>query len=799
MHVEQLKIEDDNLQKQQQQLEEKHILTGDNIANKTIDNIEDLDDDDMASQLNPDAKEFVPTSPIRSAPLSPFGNNNGVGNGGLLHVDHLLVNDRILAQSPRKNGTTQMDIIDIPSESEFDNEISKRPADIHDGDNLDNSFTEYKRPESSSSQCSEEELNPKEAMNIDEKRQEYDMMEMDSGNVVITPSAPPSLSIDDIHFIVANNDNKDDVIVIVGNDNNVALTNGDVITTPTSASSSEIGNANANYIDLLTQSHREQDPMSVSFYNDGTDAATNPFQTSVVDLNAVHVLPDFNETDVVESNNDIFEQQPQQHQSQNDFADEISKPEDDQYTPISETKHFDTQFETVHNESDVPESQQQQQEQLSETNELTSTFNNLALSDAATISPQFEAEDFVENIKNQCNDKYIDSGLSPNANEFNPFNDVSSSVSWQQTPTTTNDNVVDLDMMMIKKSINDSAESDLCLQDNSNKIITTENEPAVVITTTTTTETLNLLDDYEAATESDICMNNSTEPQLILMPEPSQPDLVILPNDPIDEPPAIIEEETKVAAAVDDKTPIESIPEPITSATNLKDDVSVALVTEDIPKVSAEDAAKAAAAVAAVAALVSATTVAAVAPAKKIVSQTKTTAKKSDIKSTKSAPIVTARKPTAAAPKSTLSSAKSLSAAKATSSSVVTEKLPPPIARPRTTAALSAAAPSVTAAPKIGIVEKKSTSSLTTTTSTTAATKKSPINGELKSNRTVLKKTSTGTDATAKSSSLSSSSSTSTATTVTKTATARSALTTKSASSTKPQTILVSRTATATK
>lgn len=124
-------------------------------------------DEDMDTKLNPDAKEFVPTSPQRTSVNSPFS------NGGPFRPD-LFGDDPLLAQSPRKGNTQPMDDIELPIENDF-SEISQRPSELAgslsgyqngvstpNGDGLD-------RPGSSNSQCSYQEMNLKEAMHADEK------------------------------------------------------------------------------------------------------------------------------------------------------------------------------------------------------------------------------------------------------------------------------------------------------------------------------------------------------------------------------------------------------------------------------------------------------------------------------------------------------------------------------------------------------------------------------------------------------------------------------------------------------
>lgn len=794
MHVEQLKAEEDQ------------IAAGDNTLNKT-------EDDDMESQLNPDAKEFVPTSPIRSTPISPF--NNG---GSVLQV---INNDRILAQSPRKNGSTPMENIEMPSEDDFINDIEKRPADVDDGTNLDNSFTEFKRPGSSSSANSYEELNLKEAKQVDEKIQEYGITD---SIMAATPSAPPS---EEISSPIAES--------IV--DSVAVLTNGSA-TTP-----SDVGNA--NYIDLLTQSHREQDPMGVSFYDDGTNATANPFEP--IDLNAVHVLPEDQELDFEsdKENNPNFVQKDENLitngvgtgelvSPQQDVHDEISKPEDDQYTPVSETKGFDDMLQSNNtqsyhlNESDVPESELMIADaapiiEAADQVDLISGLNALTMSDA-TLSPQFEAEHFVESIKEaQSDDKYTESGLSPNAEEFRPFG-VANGDEFL---------VSDLSSSDVKESpIEDSAESDVCLLENLNQLVTPDEHDDFVAKTPETTaadEKDTDLDLIDEAAESDTCMLG--EAQLISMPEASQPDLIVIPSDPVgfdetemvvdDRQPAYIESqqvdtikittEDIVSVATD---PVPTVKEECITETvapsQESDIITASMATEvagtepiepmmipdvlpvksivddtNIPSVSAEDAARAAAAVAAATAL----TVAAgsVATKKTNVSQIKPTAKKADTKSTK-APLSTVptkkATTTTLAPKSAPLPAKA--PVKAASLTSTTAKAPPPIARPRTVVSSTST--------KAGAIEKKPTTSATSGTAAVASARKPLANGEVKSNQSVLnlKKTSSETKTNSATAAVLTTKSSAT-TTITKTTTARSTLITKSAPS-KPTTILVTRT-----
>lgn len=127
-------------------------------------------DDDMDTQLNPDAVEFVPLSPTASAPLNSFANAAITSN----RPDLL---DDVVSQSPRKATAPVMDDITLPRDNDF-TEISQRPSELF-GDELNVSNGNGAsaegngalRPGSSSSQCSYQEMNLKEAMHGDEKQE----------------------------------------------------------------------------------------------------------------------------------------------------------------------------------------------------------------------------------------------------------------------------------------------------------------------------------------------------------------------------------------------------------------------------------------------------------------------------------------------------------------------------------------------------------------------------------------------------------------------------------------------------
>lgn len=231
-------------------------------------NDEDLEE--MDSQLNPDAKEFVPVSPQRTSVSSPFGNG--------LHNRFDLMDDEVVSQSPRKGSTLVMDDnIVLPAENDF-TEISQRPSELvanelnfdnvvpaengggGGGDGDGDGLKESKRPESSSSQCSYQEMNLKEAMHGDEK-QELDAEVHEADNLFGVSDAVPT-------------------------------TNGGDQT-------------------FLTEEH----PMNMSFYKDENNPFAAP-ESQEVDMNAVQPLPDYIDD----------ENQENQENQENEFVDYVAQP-----------------------------------------------------------------------------------------------------------------------------------------------------------------------------------------------------------------------------------------------------------------------------------------------------------------------------------------------------------------------------------------------------------------------------------------------------------------------------------------
>lgn len=114
-------------------------------------NDDDLNENSAATKLNPTAAEFVPRSP--SSPVPSVQNPN-----------LLLLEDAVVAQSPKPSNKNNdvvsalMENINVPSEGEFEAEISHRPHETEDMTDFIASHTEN--------------LNPKEAAQSDEKLEE---------------------------------------------------------------------------------------------------------------------------------------------------------------------------------------------------------------------------------------------------------------------------------------------------------------------------------------------------------------------------------------------------------------------------------------------------------------------------------------------------------------------------------------------------------------------------------------------------------------------------------------------------
>jgi len=133
--------------------EERHVV--DDIEKDLQLEVDSEDTNDMDSQLNPEAKEFVPLSPVRNEFSSPPPENvrspfiNQILSG---------LGDAVVSQSPRKGDIPVMEDVQVPEENVFEKEADERAHEIN---LLDDNFQRIESPQ--------EELNLKEAMQTDDK------------------------------------------------------------------------------------------------------------------------------------------------------------------------------------------------------------------------------------------------------------------------------------------------------------------------------------------------------------------------------------------------------------------------------------------------------------------------------------------------------------------------------------------------------------------------------------------------------------------------------------------------------
>lgn len=133
--------------------EERHVL--DEIEKDLQLEVDTEDTNDMDSQLNPEAKEFVPLSPVRNEFSSPPPENvrspfiNQILSG---------LGDAVVSQSPRKGDIPVMEDVQVPEENVFEKEADERAHEIN---LMEDNFQRIESPQ--------EELNLKEAMQTDDK------------------------------------------------------------------------------------------------------------------------------------------------------------------------------------------------------------------------------------------------------------------------------------------------------------------------------------------------------------------------------------------------------------------------------------------------------------------------------------------------------------------------------------------------------------------------------------------------------------------------------------------------------
>lgn len=286
----------DNEEPVTKQIDKELQLT---IESKTSADVERVRPDslslEMASKLNPEAKEFVPiSSPTRSNPTSPVANAPSMLPNSYLMLD----DDTVVAQSPKKCSTT-MDNIDVPEEDAFQHEMNNRPHELEKPSEYVNGSAEISaRSHSPASEPSYQELNLKEAMQADEKL-EHDY---NDEKQVVPEDSPSELS---------------------------------------------------NEQNILHVLNKEQDPMNMSFY-EGRDEA---LLGNSDELNKVHVLPE--EEDDEQPNEDDDKIQADDcvvsaHDGKpSDDKGEIVEPETASHTTLEE-EQYDESKPTVHEEPSAP-------------------------------------------------------------------------------------------------------------------------------------------------------------------------------------------------------------------------------------------------------------------------------------------------------------------------------------------------------------------------------------------------------------------------------------------------------------
>ncbi|CAO1316237.1 unnamed protein product [Diamesa serratosioi] len=252
--------------------------------------------EEMASQLNPDAKEFVPVSPVRSGHSSPFENGNGMVNPMLTNLDD------VVSQSPRKGEFQQMDNIQVPDENDFDQEANSRPHEVKQVGQNGN----HKRSDSFGSN-GYEELNLKESMQRDDKL-DYEYKDE------IEQSSAPSAFFEESQISIQANFGDDTM----------------------ASDYKQLESSFDQY--SSTFSNKIDDPMNRSFYEGRDDNIMSEFAAQSSDiLNKVQPIPSF----------DDFETLDQRPEADHAFG-ESDKPESDLIEEGSVTKMMDTsdQFES---------------------------------------------------------------------------------------------------------------------------------------------------------------------------------------------------------------------------------------------------------------------------------------------------------------------------------------------------------------------------------------------------------------------------------------------------------------------
>lgn len=173
---------------------------------------------DMASKLNPEAKEFVPTgSPTMSNPASPVASMPDMPQNAFLMLE-----DDVVAQSPKKGVATTMDNIDVPAEDDFQLEMNNCPHELEQLPEHTNGTAngdETIRSHSPASEPSYQELNLKEAMQCDEKLDnEYSDVQQNVDTIDNHPNELNILAKEQNPMSMSFYEGRDDALIISNSD-----------------------------------------------------------------------------------------------------------------------------------------------------------------------------------------------------------------------------------------------------------------------------------------------------------------------------------------------------------------------------------------------------------------------------------------------------------------------------------------------------------------------------------------------------------------------------------------------------
>lgn len=227
--------------------DEWKFITGDEADKQKLENIQQQqqqrdedEEDDTMSQLNPNAAEFVPVSPVRSEP-SPA-------------CTALIFNDQVIAQSPSKGAITQELVdINIPNELDFEKEVKSRPSELFCEEENETITTAIIEPEPKSNGVVQEEnlLNGKSSKDEEDGVNALFRLDEFHFGPNATPFVPPKV----------------------------------VDSSPTDL----IEEVNIDSVLDVISLNKVEDPMSMSFYQERDESEE---KNTLLDLNQVQLIPD---------------------------------------------------------------------------------------------------------------------------------------------------------------------------------------------------------------------------------------------------------------------------------------------------------------------------------------------------------------------------------------------------------------------------------------------------------------------------------------------------------------------------